>query len=123
MACVMAETTHTAPETSRRAGGLMAKLSGGRADTPVSRPLGPRLSDRREGLVRGLATPLLDAAIEYVSATAELTRLYLHTDARAPGALEWSGGTTCFTDLVLWRAALESSSAMTVSRQVLPRSE
>ncbi|MBF5001839.1 GNAT family N-acetyltransferase [Nocardia sp. BSTN01] len=38
---------------------------------------------------RGLATLLVTAAIEYVRATPAFTRLYLHTDARTPGALDF----------------------------------
>lgn len=38
---------------------------------------------------RGLATRLVDAAIDYVRATPAFERLYLHTDARTPGALEF----------------------------------
>ncbi|MGY2090209.1 GNAT family N-acetyltransferase [Nocardia gipuzkoensis] len=38
---------------------------------------------------RGLATRLVRAAVDYVSETPEFDRLYLHTDARTPGALDF----------------------------------
>ncbi|MFC9968219.1 GNAT family N-acetyltransferase [Nocardia ignorata] len=48
-----------------------------------------RVYVRPEHHRRGLATRLVTAAIETVQATLEFDRLYLHTDARTPGALEF----------------------------------
>lgn len=50
-----------------------------------------RVYVRPEHHRRGLATRLVTTAIDHVRATPEFERLYLHTDARTPGALEfWS---------------------------------
>ena len=38
---------------------------------------------------RGLATRLVAAAVEHVCAAPDFERLYLHTDARTAGALEF----------------------------------
>ncbi|KAF0846072.1 GNAT family N-acetyltransferase [Nocardia caishijiensis] len=48
-----------------------------------------RVYVRPEHHRRGLATGLVAAAVETVQATPEFDRLYLHTDARTPGALEF----------------------------------
>ncbi|WP_280243180.1 GNAT family N-acetyltransferase [Nocardia abscessus] len=48
-----------------------------------------RVYVRPEHHRRGLATRLVRAAVDYVSATPEFDRLYLHTDARTPGALDF----------------------------------
>ncbi|MEV0434818.1 GNAT family N-acetyltransferase [Nocardia sp. NPDC050413] len=48
-----------------------------------------RVYVRPEHHRRGLATRLVTAAVETVRATTEFDRLYLHTDARTPGALEF----------------------------------
>ncbi|MGY0496890.1 GNAT family N-acetyltransferase [Nocardia sp. FBN12] len=50
-----------------------------------------RVYVRPEHHRRGLATRLVTTAVEHVRATPGFERLYLHTDARTPGALEfWS---------------------------------
>ncbi|WP_063058635.1 GNAT family N-acetyltransferase [Nocardia sienata] len=46
-----------------------------------------RVYVRPEHQRRGLANRLVTAAIEYVTASPRFDRLYLHTDARTPGAL------------------------------------
>ncbi|MFC4376814.1 GNAT family N-acetyltransferase [Nocardia halotolerans] len=48
-----------------------------------------RVYVRPEHHRRGLATRLVDAAVEHVRTTTGFDRLYLHTDARTPGALEF----------------------------------
>ncbi|MGY1937609.1 GNAT family N-acetyltransferase [Nocardia gipuzkoensis] len=48
-----------------------------------------RVYVRPEHHRRGLATRLVRAAVDYVSETPEFDRLYLHTDARTPGALDF----------------------------------
>ncbi|MFD6272101.1 GNAT family N-acetyltransferase [Nocardia asteroides] len=48
-----------------------------------------RVYVRPEHHRRGLATRLVTAAIDHVRATPAFDRLYLHTDARTPGALEF----------------------------------
>ncbi|MEV6062229.1 GNAT family N-acetyltransferase [Nocardia asteroides] len=48
-----------------------------------------RVYVRPEHHRRGLATRLVAAAVEHVRATPAFDRLYLHTDARTPGALEF----------------------------------
>ncbi|MGV9613569.1 GNAT family N-acetyltransferase [Nocardia xishanensis] len=48
-----------------------------------------RVYVRPEHHRRGLATRLVRTAVEYVSTTPEFDRLYLHTDARTPGALDF----------------------------------
>jgi GNAT superfamily N-acetyltransferase len=48
-----------------------------------------RVYVRPEHQRRGLANRLVRAAIEYVTNSADFDRLYLHTDARTPGALEF----------------------------------
>ncbi|MCA2208740.1 GNAT family N-acetyltransferase [Nocardia rosealba] len=48
-----------------------------------------RVYVRPEHHRRGLATRLVTAAVETVQDTPEFDRLYLHTDARTPGALEF----------------------------------
>ncbi|MFF2087318.1 GNAT family N-acetyltransferase [Nocardia sp. NPDC058176] len=48
-----------------------------------------RVYVRPEHHRRGLASRLVEAAIEHVRTTPAFERLYLHTDARTPGALEF----------------------------------
>ncbi|MCP2288794.1 GNAT family N-acetyltransferase [Nocardia amikacinitolerans] len=48
-----------------------------------------RVYVRPEHHRRGLATRLVREAIDHVSATPAFDRLYLHTDARTPGALDF----------------------------------
>ncbi|MGV9408371.1 GNAT family N-acetyltransferase [Nocardia sp. NPDC003693] len=48
-----------------------------------------RVYVRPEHHRHGLATRLVRTAVDHVRATPEFERLYLHTDARTPGALEF----------------------------------
>ena len=48
-----------------------------------------RVYVRPEHHRRGLATRLVRAAVDHVTATTEFDRLYLHTDDRTPGALQF----------------------------------
>ncbi|MDN3240060.1 GNAT family N-acetyltransferase [Glycomyces tritici] len=97
--------------------GVVAATAGVRGQTPASPPHPPEVTRRfEEGRTatlyrvyvrpehrrRGLAGALVDACLEFIAGRERYSGVYLHTDARTPGAVEfWSKrGTVLFDERV-----------------------
>jgi GNAT superfamily N-acetyltransferase len=97
--------------------GLVVATAGVRGQTPVSPPHPVEVASRfEEGRTaslyrvyvrsehrrRGLAGALVDACLDFVASRERYTGVYLHTDARTPGAVEfWARrGTVLFDERV-----------------------
>ncbi|SDL53927.1 Acetyltransferase (GNAT) family protein [Glycomyces sambucus] len=104
------ESFYLAPEDNAlfvaERGGRVVATAGVRGQTPTSPPHPPEVADRfEEGRTaslyrvyvrpehrrRGLAGALVDACLDFAASRERYTGVYLHTDARTPGAVEfWS---------------------------------
>jgi GNAT superfamily N-acetyltransferase len=97
--------------------GVVAATAGVRGQTPVSPPHPLEVTNRfEEGHTatlyrvyvrpehrrRGLAAALVDACLDFIAGRDRYTAVYLHTDARTPGAVEfWSKrGTILFDERI-----------------------